>query len=362
MHLKCEEQKPCQRCRKKNIHCKWDNNNSASSISNPSPPARSLTTPVGEPPPPLPPIRNRGSMTQTQEPLVQDPVFPDFPAVANGAQAFHPVLMTTTGNAGDSSVLSDYLSNVIPNFTDPFNGLFTQGFSGTWTSRGIQDFGYTEPTLELDDMDLNFLHNYNTHIPFHYGDSPANVMNPSTPRDPADPYNSAAIGSEAFQRSYWRFKPTKQDSGMAEEPNLSLNQSDADHGSPETRISLDRRTTSEKLTTATRDKILAMVAVTVRPENVDKAIQSFPSVELLDVLLQFFLTNPVSRSDSVFHISSFNPNKKRPELLAAMVAAGAVLTSDPAFTKLGFAIQECVRFAIPKIVRVAFLHSVVALR
>jgi hypothetical protein len=91
------------------------------------------------------------------------------------------------------------------------------------------------------------------------------------------------------------------------------------------------------------------VVKSCRPDNLVKAVASFPSVELLDTLIQFYLTSPHVRADSFIHAASFNPNEKKPELLLAMAAAGAVLTADPTLTKLGYAMQECVRRAIPSL-------------
>lgn len=154
--------------------------------------------------------------------------------------------------------------------------------------------------------------------------------------------------TDAFRNSHWRFRPSVNDHAGAEEHNLSLPVAPMDNASPESWISLDWRVTCAKLGVAACDRILAMVVESCRPENLRRAIASFPSVELLDTLFQYFLTSPIARADSFIHSATFNPNDKRPELLAAMAAAGAVLTSDLTLTKLGYAIQECVRLAVPK--------------
>jgi hypothetical protein len=96
-----------------------------------------------------------------------------------------------------------------------------------------------------------------------------------------------------------------------------------------------------------------MVVNSCHSDNLSKAVASFPSAGLLDTLLQYYLTSPVTHATSFLHAASFDPNKKRPELVAAMAACGAVLTSDPALSKLGYAIQECLRIAISKRVRFA---------
>lgn len=205
---------------------------------------------------------------------------------------------------------------------------------GQWTPMGAVPFEFA-PSIELSDLDLRFLDAYNVNIPFELTDT--------TPTLPTatDPCRTAALASDAFHNCHWRFRPNAQDNGNAEEHNLSL---PSDHRA----LRLDWRVTGTKLSVSSRDKILTTVVESCRPENLARAVASFPSVELLDSLLQYSLTSPVARLDSFLHAATFNPNEKRPELLAAMAARGAVLTSDPALTKLGHAIQESLRFAIPK--------------
>lgn len=212
-----------------------------------------------------------------------------------------------------------------------------------WTPMGSAPFEFA-PSIELEDIDLRFLDDYNVNIPFELADDTPGALSQPTAHPAADPCRAAALGSDAFHNSHWRFRPNAQDHGAAEEHNLSL---PADH-TPAPR--LDRRATGTKLSVSSRDRILTMVADSCRPENLSLAVASFPSVELLDSLLQYSLTSPVARFDSFLHAATFNPGEKRPELLAAMAAGGAVLTADSALTKLGHAIQETLRSAIPKAV------------
>jgi hypothetical protein len=205
------------------------------------------------------------------------------------------------------------------------------------------------PGIELDDLDLRFLDTYNITVPFELGRpsfSEATQKAPSMGRSNNMPH-PASSASEAFRNHHWRFRPNHKDHGAAEEHNLSLPSDVRDHPSPESQMSFARRATSVRLGSAVRDKILSIVIQSCRPENLPKAIASFPSVELLDTLIQFYLTSPHARADSFIHAATFDPNEKRPELLLAMASAGAVLTSDATLTKLGYAMQECIRTAIP---------------
>ncbi len=225
---------------------------------------------------------------------------------------------------------------------------------GPWSGAGENNMGIGQPFpgIELDDLDFRFLDTYNITMPFEFGGHPR--------FDPAQPIPSMAIprsssfhpassASEAFRNHHWRFRPNPKDHGAAEEHNLSLPSAAIDNPSPESQISFARRVTSARLSTAVRDNILTLVIQCCRPENLPKAIASFPSVELLDMLIQFYLTSPHAQADSFIHAATFDPNEKKPELLMAMASAGAVLTADPTLTKVGYAMQECLRTAIPRV-------------
>ncbi|ORY19318.1 major facilitator superfamily domain-containing protein [Clohesyomyces aquaticus] len=88
---------------------------------------------------------------------------------------------------------------------------------------------------------------------------------------------------------------------------------------------------------------MALVLATCNPANIKRIASSFPSVELLDSLIQYFLTSPSLGAKQWFHLPTFSPSRLRPELLASVVAAGAVSTPDIPLRKLGYALQEASR-------------------
>ena len=119
------------------------------------------------------------------------------------------------------------------------------------------------------------------------------------------------------------------------------------------RFRIDRRVVPETLSQSTRDYILTMMATT---GSKSKPITAFPSIELLDSLLQYFLSTSTAPT-YVCHIATFDPNR-RPLLTAAMVAAGAALTPDAPLQKLGFAFQEAIRVAVPNMVGIPILRAI----
>ena len=250
------------------------------------------------------------------------------------------------------------LSGTEPNDHDPNPFLHRLDLSfvpGQWSSPELQDFDLA-PTMDLDGTDLQFLNLYSANVPFEWENSlhqdmAMNGYQRAKEQGNTDTGKRAALCAEAFRRSYWKFLPGPRDNCASEQPNLSLPTSQAGGQLQEPHIGLPSRATRARFSTGSRDKMVALLAKTCRPENLFKAMDSFPSVELLDTLLQYYLTSPVAQADLLFHAATLDPNELRPELLSAMVAAGAVLTADPALTKLGYAIQECLRVAVPMMVR-----------
>ena len=73
---------------------------------------------------------------------------------------------------------------------------------------------------------------------------------------------------------------------------------------------------------------------------------SFPSLQLLEDLIDVFLLEDTYAICSHIHIPSFDSRKTRTELLLAMVARGAAFISFPPIWKMGMVLQDVVRYAI----------------
>lgn len=230
--------------------------------------------------------------------------------------------------------LPDYFRNMPP---------FESFLSGHATPRGIMDLNF-DMDVGLTDLDLGLLDQYNFQIPFTAG-------TPSTDAQGLEPQplesDSAPVRAEAFKQSIWRYLPRrdKDHSGM-EQTNLAFPDSDKDN---KRRAHLpQRRAVNERLGRVSRDRIMALVLSTCSPENVKRIASAFPSVELLDGLIQFFLTSPVLDVQSWFHLPTLELAKLSPELLACIVSAGAASTPDVPLRKLGFALHEAARMGQAK--------------
>ncbi|KAK4149407.1 hypothetical protein C8A00DRAFT_46973 [Chaetomidium leptoderma] len=370
-HVRCTESKPCRRCAEKGLECVY------ARIDDPMTPA----SPGHEGSQANHLLRSPSSMSSSLEAHITESMsldvngtqerpshvlsrHPPQPSPLRGGETLHQVDFGITTGPPPPPVVHQPTFAPDDDFMIPQpelpTGCCTPTFAewnflpGLWSSAGNASSIAVDqpfPGVELDDLDLRFLDTYNITVPFELGGlSPSEPSQPAPPMGISDSPHPASRALEAFRdHLHWRFRPNQKDRGGAEEHNLSLPSDARDDPSPDSHISFARRVTAARLSNSARDNIMTIVIKSCRPENLPKAVASFPSVDLLDTLIQFYLTSSHARADSFIHAATFDPNEKKPELLLAMAAAGAVLTSDPTLTKLGYAMQECIRIVIPEL-------------
>ena len=214
------------------------------------------------------------------------------------------------------------------------NGL---GMSGTATPHGLFDFG-VNADYSLDTMDFACLGQYNEQIPF--------VIDQQEPPQDHHADEQVLKQTDAFGSSVWRFTPQKDNAPNLTGPQL-IDSLEQDREEPT--VFVDRRTTAAKLDSSTRDRMLAiMFQVWNSPSCTTQPLKVLPSLQLLDSLLQYFLTSEVARASSWIHIPSVSSMSQiRPELLLTMIAAGAALSPDESLNKLGLALQGVVYEYLP---------------
>ncbi|KAM5349874.1 hypothetical protein ACJ41O_006379 [Fusarium nematophilum] len=242
--------------------------------------------------------------------------------------------------------MSGFLRGVItPTVTDampPPDWLDLDSFG----PRGLLDFTI-DGCPDFDDSDLGFLDqlcNNSSTINLQPHFSPVN--NDGFP-GPGSTRKHVALGVEAFSRSsLGNWLPDHQDHGDAEFEHLSI--LSVDGSSPDTRLKLDSRYLVENVSRTARDDVLAMVLATCRPERISTVTKAFPQPELLEDLTQSFFSHYRRRPDSYVHVPSFRPNAGKPDLLAVIAGAGALLTDITSLHKLGLAFQEAVRHILPR--------------
>lgn len=242
----------------------------------------------------------------------------------------------------DGVHLGDFLADIMMSGSPAQFDLGSAGNSNTDDLMpDVFDFGIEE------DFDLNAIDFQLLSQPFVPG-SPSHQMTAGDeshcPPSRAEGSGVDPVSVEAFQKSLWQWTPGQADQGHCEQINLLL-----PHyiGAPSSNIS---RPCVEGLNRLARDRMLAMVLNTCDREAVPRIVTSFPCAELLDHLMQEYLFFHSQEPDPFIHIPTFQPQAMRPELVASTVFFGAVRSPVPLIQKLGFALQESVRLALPKTV------------
>ncbi|KAF2688094.1 C6 transcription factor-like protein RegA [Lentithecium fluviatile CBS 122367] len=367
-HLRCEDDKPCARCRKKNIPCQVPDapTNDEGELDAVHAAQDLLDLSNGADFSPPLPIPESGS---------HQPSTPRTRAFETNMSLDHRLPPALTGHidhsahqpgtgGGDRSMttpnsmlppsppgdgLLGFFDSALPHFVntpsidlflpDCFRNMppFESYLSGQATPRGLMDLSF-DLDIGLTDLDLGLLDQYNFQAPF-AAETPSTDARETL--EHLSETDSVPVRTEAFKQSIWRYLPQRnRDHGAAEQPNLAFTDSENDSR----RSSMtQRRAIPEKLDRVGRDRLLALVLGTCSPANVKRIASAFPSIELLDGLIQYFLTSPTIDAQSWFHLPTFSPSNTSPELLACIVAAGAASTPDTPLRKLGFALHEASR-------------------
>lgn len=153
---------------------------------------------------------------------------------------------------------------------------------------------------------------------------------------------SVAVRAEAFNQSVWRYVPRgRTNPALAEESNLALPDGESESQSPS---QVPARTIiKERLTYTTRDKLLAVVLDASSPQNSKRIAAGFPSLELLDGLIQIFFTNVSINALPWLHLPTFSPAEVHPLFLACIIGTGAFYCPEILLQNLGLALLEAAR-------------------
>lgn len=156
------------------------------------------------------------------------------------------------------------------------------------------------------------------------------------------PARDPTRGYAAFKRSPWLWEPKSKDSLGNEQQGLAFNEKSIVHSPAYERI-LSSKSTRWKMESGIRDKLFALV---LSQHKHPSKIPSFPSLELLNHLLQAHFIQDEYQTDSWIHSNSFDPSSAIPEFLGALIASGATFIADPAIWRFGLSLQEVVRMGL----------------
>ncbi|KAI0600176.1 hypothetical protein F4775DRAFT_546523 [Biscogniauxia sp. FL1348] len=369
--VKCEEIKPCTRCRNRNLNCESTSseagsaaamhllhlsanahNNiggpgSASNHSSESSPsvrqdqmqlAPPTTVAMGESPENMSSAIIKSEHTQLQTPDTMVEQIP--PSAGNYDGYANPYNANPMGEMA-SGPFSDFLRDV----------LYEQSMDNLRLAEGqglaILDF-CDNTNYELNDVDFGLLDHWNLD---------GMVDRQMTTQAATPQTDDSAVVDMTHMRqklvkiwtnSPWRWIPDKRDHAFGDINNLPLPFRDSTNQQfQESQKRMDRAI-SDKLDMSSRDKILSIVLTTCQSNAMRARVaSSFPSAEVMDSLVHIFLAAHSCSVSGWIHFGSFNLNAQWPEWLASAAASGAVMAPVPTLRKFGFAVQEAVRISIP---------------
>ncbi|RGP81584.1 putative transcription factor pig1p [Fusarium longipes] len=347
--VKCQEEKPCQRCTRRGLTCVPSDagNVAAMNLVHLSASARAHASvddeyesgPASGP-------------TSTPFPLYQTPLY-------GQAAQLQPQSRSVTPNTGDLTRSEASSSNQNDADQLPFCGflrdvLYEQQYdqpARVPDSQGLDVLDFCNDTnMELSDMDFGLLDHWNAG-----GMGPANTIptQTDTPQsdNPADQTHANLRQNlvTAWDVSPWRWDPVAKDNAFGEQGNLPVSKKDVASLQAQASKGGLRRVVDQKLDFAARDGVLALVLGACSHDAMSSRISgSFPSSDLLDTMLHVFLNSHTNQVSEYIHFPTFKLNEQEPEWIAGAAAAGAVLTPIPTLRKFGYALQESIRIVIPK--------------
>jgi hypothetical protein len=247
---------------------------------------------------------------------------------------------------GESS-LAYFLSDVMLPMTPALDGphVTDEQTNQNFTQRDFLDFGtswaeLSEVEAMLSGQDTETYERPNN-VSFNLAIPPSGTKTPVFGE-------SFGVRNAAFSRSIWRWIPTKKDRGGTHQFSLSLPYSDMD--SPETTTVANTLLPNQRINQTLRDKLLALILSTCDQAMYSEVVAAFPSAELLNGLMHYSLNTHFAQTDSWIHVPSLDIEENL-ELLLTIISAGAVISSVSAIRKLGFALHESARYALPMRVR-----------
>ena len=350
---KCEDQKPCSRCRAKNVPCempqrkvqKYKTISDGTVLPPKSPPTRfrvapfvltlSLVVPAAS--------SSSGSAVAPPDATTYNMPYGVGPGhvAAEASRAEQGAILAGISGQhhhadhGHPGVIQPVMSDEALLF-HPMQNLF-------------QDVDFTSWDFSFPDMGMT---QYDTHRPSPQSTGTATNSSRTATRGLRD----TAWRHAAFKQSPWLWEPEQPtDYVQRDTEGIQFNEDETLARSPALGRSLAGPTTNLKMTAATRDRLFAIVLTEIKKPG---PIPTFPSLELLDRLLQLhFLHSAWYPTDSWIHVPSFDPQNTLPELLGATISNGASFVPTPSVWQFGLALQEIVRMRLSVIVSRPSAHT-----
>ncbi|KAH8591629.1 hypothetical protein B0O99DRAFT_267654 [Bisporella sp. PMI_857] len=150
----------------------------------------------------------------------------------------------------------------------------------------------------------------------------------------------------AFQQSIGRWTPDsrhyrgEKEQAMSSEGTINLKVDSLGQWDPSV--------SNESLPARARDKLLAVALTSCEPGNVLTVLSAFPTVEVLERLVNMSLTAQKEQIDGYIHVPTFSKADCRAETLAALVIDGAGRSPSRAVQKFGLGLGEILSYYLHK--------------
>ncbi|KDN72417.1 hypothetical protein CSUB01_00100 [Colletotrichum sublineola] len=230
------------------------------------------------------------------------------------------------------------------------------------TSFMADGFANTAIDLVMDDIvNFNPMHNYFQDMDFSSWDlnfDAITIPQPETNQTPESTTTSrsksntrnASRAHAAFKRSPWLWEPGPDDYALHHASPRDKERLVLDDGTLANSPAFDKLTstpgTKFKMTSSSRDSLLAMVVASTVPKGARQRTPSFPSLDLLNYLVQAHFIHDEHQGDSWIHLATFDATTAIPELLAGIISSGATYISIPAVWQFGFSLHEVLRLGL----------------
>ncbi|KAM3422133.1 hypothetical protein BST61_g2504 [Cercospora zeina] len=322
---KCEDDRPCKRCKTRDIPCvdtdarssPWDDGSVTAQHPTAPPPSAHLTTPAS-----VPHVLSHGSTSNVAiSDLTPFSVRPD--------------------DFANAIPMSDY---GYPDFFEQIMMPDLSNISHFHPHHRPPDLSHLTQDINLDGLDFDF-----TLLA-------SGLTRPSTPQgDKPDMLETDAgtssevrLRTEAFDKSPWSWNhwiPERNHTTFTGQEEINVPQDGINTNDQHVSPSVKRFVHCD-LDHEARDRMIRVVTTVAQSKL---AMPSFPSLQLLEDLIDVFMLQDSNAIDTFVHAASFSAKETRTELLLAMVSGGARYVALPTVWKMGLVLQEVVRLAVAEV-------------
>ncbi|KAJ5819422.1 hypothetical protein N7474_005013 [Penicillium riverlandense] len=157
--------------------------------------------------------------------------------------------------------------------------------------------------------------------------------------------DALVMGVKAYRSSFWHRVPSPTATNNPDDCRLILTP-DVVNGSPEILQSGSWTGNLRVLQNSDRGRLLDLLISHCEKKDAVHILSSFPSLDFLRGLVGLFFKAQAGHTPSFIHRSTFDPETTCSPLLAAVIAYGACSSYTPAVQRLGYAIMDVVLLAI----------------